>query len=183
MDLRARYQNEIREKLKDDLKLDNVMAVPKVSKIVLNVGAKEGMTDKKVLEAISDQLATIAGQKPVVRLAKKSIAAFKLREGQPVGVSVTLRGKRMYDFLEKLIAIVFPRVRDFRGISEKSFDGSGNYSLGFREQIVFPEIDYGKIDKIRGLEVTIATTAVDDLQGKALLKALGMPFEKERLSS
>lgn len=178
MTLQEKYQQEIKQKLQQELKLQNVMAVPKVTKVVLNVGAKEALTDKKVLDAISSQLSTIAGQKPTIRLAKKSIAAFKLRQGQAIGVSVTLRGKRMYEFLEKLLTIVFPRVRDFRGVSDQAFDNKGNYSIGFREQIVFPEIDYSKIDKIRGLEVTIVTSAQDKEQGKALLKMLGMPFQK-----
>lgn len=178
MSLQQKYHEEIKNKLKDELKIGNVMAVPKVTKVVINVGAKEIMSDKKTLEAIAEQLGIISGQKPVVRLAKKSIATFKLREGQPVGVSVTLRGKRMYHFLEKLMTIVFPRVRDFRGVSLTSFDGRGNYSVGFKEQIVFPEIEYSKIDRIRGLEVTIATSARSDNEGRALLKALGMPFTK-----
>ncbi len=178
MNLQQKYQEELIKKLQTELELDNVMAVPKLSKVIVNVGAKEAMTDKKVLEAISEQIGTITGQKPSVRLAKKSIANFKLREGLPVGVAVTLRGKRMYDFIEKLIMIVFPRVRDFRGVPLTSFDGRGNYSLGFREQIVFPEIDYSKIDKIRGLEITITTTAKNDKEGMALLKSLGMPFVK-----
>lgn len=170
---------EINQKLKEELGLKNIMAVPKLAKIVVNVGLKEALTDKKVLDIVSQQLATITGQKPVVRKARKSIAAFKLRQGEPVGACVTLRGVRMYDFLEKLITIVFPRVRDFHGISPKSFDGKGNYSVGFSEQIVFPEIDYGKIDKMRCLEVTIVTSARDDTQGLSLLKSLGLPFKKD----
>jgi large subunit ribosomal protein L5 len=142
------------------------------------VGVKEATGDKKVLDAAGEQLAAITGQKPVVRRAKKSIAAFKLREGAPIGLSVTLRGKRMWDFLEKVVTIVLPRVRDFRGVARESFDGRGNYTLGLKEQIVFPEIDYAKIDKIRGLEVTIATTARDNRAGMALLEELGMPFQK-----
>lgn len=178
MTLQQKYQDQIKADLQKELKLENVMAVPKVSKVVINVGAKEAMTDKKVLEAILEQLGTIAGQRPSVRLSKKSIANFKLREGMPVGVSVTIRGKRMYEFIEKLIKIVFPRVRDFRGVPSTSFDGKGNYSIGLSEQIVFPEIDYNKIDKIRGLEITITTTAKNDNDGKALLKSLGLPFSK-----
>lgn len=178
MNLQDKYNQEIIGKLKNELKLESVMAVPKVTKVVINVGAKEALTDKKVLDAISEQIGAISGQKPAIRLAKKSIANFKLREGQAIGVCVTLRGKRMYAFLEKLMTIVFPRVRDFRGVSASSFDSKGNYSVGFNEQIVFPEIDYSKIDKIRGLEVTIVTSAKDSLQGKALLKMLGMPFAK-----
>ncbi|MCL4390380.1 MAG: 50S ribosomal protein L5 [Patescibacteria group bacterium] len=178
MTLKQKYYQEIRPKLQEELGLKNIMAVPRLIKIVVNVGAKEAIDDKKVLEAISSQLATITGQKPIIRNAKKSVAAFKLREGQPVGVCVTLRGQRMYDFMEKLVTIVFPRVRDFHGTPTTSFDGHGNYSLGLQEQIVFPEIEYSQIDKIRGLEVTIATSARDDDQGMALLKAFGMPFVK-----
>lgn len=178
MTLQQKFNQELIKTLQTELKLDNVMAVPRLAKVTINVGAKEAMTDKKVLEAILEQIGTIAGQKPSVRLSKKSIANFKLREGLPIGVCVTLRGKRMFEFVEKLIKIVFPRVRDFRGVPLTSFDGRGNYSLGFKEQIVFPEIDYSKIDKIRGLEITITTTAKNDEEGTALLKALGMPFEK-----
>lgn len=178
MTLQQKYNQELIKSLQDELKLGNVMAVPRLAKVTINVGAKEAMSDKKVLEAVLEQIGTIAGQRPSVRLSKKSIANFKLREGLPIGVAVTLRGKRMYEFIEKLIKIVFPRVRDFRGVPLTSFDGRGNYSLGFKEQIVFPEIDYSKIDKIRGLEITITTTAKNDEEGKALLKALGMPFEK-----
>lgn len=178
MNLRQQYRQELITKIREELALPNIMAVPRVEKITVNVGAKEALGDKKILDQISEQLAAITGQKPVTRLAKKSVAAFKLREGQPIGVSVTLRGQRMYDFLEKLLKIVFPRVRDFRGVPLSSFDGRGNYSIGFKEQIVFPEIDYSKIDKIRGLEVTITTNAKNDTEGKALLKAMGMPFAK-----
>ncbi len=156
----------------------NIMAIPKLMKIVVNVGAKEALDDKKVLDKIAEELTLITGQKPMIRLAKKSIAAFKLREGQAVGVSVTLRGQKMKDFIAKLIGIVLPRVRDFHGVSLSSFDGHGNYTLGFKEQIVFPEIDYGKIDKIRGLEAVIVTSAKNDEEGMVLLKELGMPFGK-----
>lgn len=178
MNLKQKYFEKIRQQLKDELKLENIMAAPKLEKIVVAVGLKEALTDKKVLETVASELTAITGQKPVVRKARKSIAAFKLRSGEPVGISVTLRGARMYDFLEKLTTIVFPRVRDFHGADPKGFDGNGNYSIGFSEQIVFPEIDYGKIDKIRGLEVTIVTNAADNTAGLALLKALGMPFKK-----
>lgn len=159
-------------------KTDNIMAKPRLQKVVLNVGAKEALTDKKVLDIISADLAAITGQKPAIRLAKKSIANFKLREGQPIGVMVTLRGKRMRDFLTKLFNITLPRVRDFHGVPVSGLDGQGNYTLGIKEQIVFPEIDYGKIDKIRGLEITIVTTARDNDQAMAFLKELGMPFQK-----
>ena len=157
----------------------NIMAKPKLEKIVINIGLKEAIADKKVLEKASEQLGIIAGQKPVVTIAKKAIATFKLREGDEIGLKVTLRGKKARDFFTKLVAIVLPRVRDFRGLSTKSFDGSGNFSLGFKEQIVFPEIDYGKIDRIRGLEITICTTAKNDKEGEALLRELGMPFKKD----
>ncbi len=167
-----------RQKLKEELKLKNVMQVPVPVKVTVNVGAKEAVTDKKVLEAISAQLAAITGQKPAVRKAKKSIAAFKLREGEPVGVMVTLRGKRMWGFIEKMVTIVFPRVRDFHGIPTQNLDGRGNLSFGFSEQIVFSEIEYDKIDRIRGLEVTITTTAKNNEEGLALFRALGFPFEK-----
>lgn len=178
MNLKQKYFAEIRVQLKKELEPINLMAVPKLAKIVVAVALKEAMTDKKVLDVVGEQIATITGQKPVIRKAKKSIAAFKLREGEPVGISVTLRGARMYDFFEKLTTIVFPRVRDFHGVSLKNFDGNGNYTFGLSEQIVFPEIDYGKIDKIRGLEVTIVTTSKSDRQAEALLKILGMPFQK-----
>lgn len=176
--LKQRYTEEMAPKLKEELKLSNVMSVPELSKITINIGAKEALTDKKVLGIIGQQLEIITGQKSVVTKAKKSIATFKLRQGEPVGIMITLRAKKMYDFLEKLIAIVLPRVKDFRGVSNTSFDGNGNYSLGIREQIVFPEIEAGKIDKVRSLQVVITTTARNDEQGRALLKAFGMPFAK-----
>ncbi len=162
--------------LKKELNLDNVMAVPRLIKIVVNVGVKEALADKKVLDHVVEQLSVICGQKPIIRKAKVSIAAFKLREGEPIGVSVTLRGRKMFDFFERLVTIVLPRVRDFHGISPDSFDSTGNFSLGITEQIVFPEIEYDKIDRIRGLEITIVTTAKDKKESYALLKALGMPF-------
>jgi len=180
MNLKQKYHQELQAKLNEELRLGNVMAVPRMAKIVVNVGVKEALDDKKILDAVTSQITAITGQKPVTRVAKKSVAAFKLREGQPIGVSVTLRGQRMYDFIEKIVAIVFPRVRDFRGLPLTSFDGHGNYSFGFSEQIVFPEIEYSQIDKIRGLEVTINTTAKSDAECKALLVALGIPFEKTK---
>lgn len=164
--------------MKDQKTNSNPMEKQRLLKVVLNVGVKEALDDKKVLDVVSSELAQIAGQKPAIKLAKKSIAAFKLREGAPIGVMTTLRGKRMRDFLDKLFKIVLPRVRDFHGVSLSGFDGQGNYTLGIKEQIVFPEIDYGKIDKIRGLEVTIVTTARNNDDAMALLKELGMPFEK-----
>lgn len=178
MTMQQKYHDEIIPKLQKELGLINPMACPRLAKIVINVGVKEALDDKKVLDKVVEELTLITGQKPMVRNAKKSIAAFKLREGQPVGVSVTLRGTKMYDFFQKLVEIVLPRVRDFHGVPLKSFDGNGNYTLGFKEQIVFPEIDYGKIDKIRGLEAVIATTAKNDKEGMALLKEFGMPFAK-----
>lgn len=156
----------------------NIMAKPRLVKVVLNVGVKEALEDKKVLEVVSADLAAISGQKPAIRKAKKSIANFKLREGQPVGVMVTLRKEKMKSFLQKLVTIVLPRVRDFHGVPLTGFDGKGNYTLGLKEHIVFPEIDYGKVDKIRGLEITIVTTAKDNAGGMELLKELGMPFAK-----
>lgn len=178
MNLQQKYQEEIKSQLQKELGITNVMAVPRLVKVVVSVSTKEALADKKVLDIVAEQIGQITGQRPVIKNAKKSVAAFKLREGQPIGVVVTLRSKKMYEFLEKMIKIVFPRVRDFRGVPSNSFDGKGNYSIGFREQIVFPEIEYSKIDKIRGLEVTIVTSGKSDDEGRALLKALGMPFEK-----
>ncbi len=177
MTLREKYKS-IRKQLQQELKLENPMEVPQILKIVINVGTKEAVADKKVLDKIVEQIGFISGQKPVVTKAKKDISSFKLRRGMPIGVMVTLRQKRMWDFLEKLINIVFPRVRDFRGVNDKSFDGAGNYSFGFREQIVFSEIEYGQIDKIRGMQVTINTTAKNDNNALKLLKLLGFPFKK-----
>jgi large subunit ribosomal protein L5 len=174
--LKRRYEEEVRARLKDELGLNSIMQVPRVQKITLNMGVGEAKTDAKVLDAAAVQLTTIAGQRAQVRRARKSIAAFKLREGMPVGVRVTLRGARMWEFLDRLISIALPRIRDFRGLSPRSLDGRGNYSLGIREQIIFPEIDYDAIDQIRGLDVTITTTAETDEQALALLRALGMPF-------
>lgn len=173
------YKKEIVPKLQKELGIKNPMAVPRLLKITINVGMKEALTDKKVSEKVIEQISNIAGQKAVLKRAKKAIAAFKLRIGDPIGVMVTLRGKKMYDFWERLVNLVLPRVRDFRGLSLKSFDGKGNYSLGFSEQIVFSEIEYDKIDKIRGLEVNITTSSKNDEQGKKLLELLGMPFEKD----
>lgn len=178
MNLLKEYQEKIRPKLLVEMKAKNIMAVPKVVKVVVNVGVKEALVDKKVLDHVSEQLAAICGQRPVTNKAKISIAAFKLRQGDPVGVSVTLRGIKMYDFLAKLITVVLPRVRDFRGIKLTAFDKQGNYTLGIIEQIVFPEIDYDKIDRVRGLEIVIVTTAKSSEEGLTLLRALGFPFEK-----
>jgi large subunit ribosomal protein L5 len=177
--LKDRYQSEIVPALMDSLHLENIMQVPRVNKVVLNIGVGEALDNAKALDAAVEDLTKIAGQKPVISLARKSIANFKLREGRAIGVKVTLRGERMWSFLDRLMNVALPRVRDFRGISPDSFDGRGNYTLGLREQLVFPEIDYDKIDKIRGLEVSIVTSARTDEEGRELLRMLGMPFQKE----
>jgi large subunit ribosomal protein L5 len=176
--LQSYYEEQVVPKLKDKFNFGNIHQVPKVEKIVLNMGLGEAIQNIKILEAAVEELTNIAGQRPVVTRAKKSIAAFKLRAGMPIGCMVTLRRKRMYDFLNKLINVALPRVRDFRGISAKAFDGAGNYSLGVKEQIIFPEIDYDKIDKIKGMNITIVTTAKTDEHGRELLTLLGMPFRK-----
>jgi large subunit ribosomal protein L5 len=178
--LKERYESEIRPLLKDELELSSVMQVPRVTKVTLNMGVGEAKTDAKALDAALEELTIIAGQQAQVRRAKKSIASFKLREGMPVGARVTLRGTRMYEFLDRLTSIALPRIRDFRGLDPGSFDGRGNYSIGIREQIIFPEIDYDKVPSIRGLDVTITTSAQTDKHGRALLGALGMPFAGER---
>jgi len=177
--LLERYQKEIAPTLFKSLDLKNVMQVPRVQKVVINIGLGESMDDAKALEAATADLVQIAGQKPVMTKARKSIAAFKLREGRIIGTKVTLRGERMWAFLDRLMNIALPRVRDFRGVSADAFDGRGNYTLGIRDQLIFPEIDYDKIDKLRGMEVTIVTTAKTDDQARALLQLLGMPFKKE----
>jgi large subunit ribosomal protein L5 len=177
--LQEEFKKEIAKKLQAELGIKNFHATPMLSKIVLNMGVKDALADKKNIEKSSEILGQIAGQKPKIMKAKKSIAAFKLREGDQIGLMVTLRGKMMYDFYQKLVTIVFPRIRDFHGVSNKSFDGHGNYTLGFSENTVFPEIDPSKIDRIQGLEVSIVTTAKDNKEGLALLKALGMPFRKD----
>ena len=174
--LKERYDNELKPQLKDELGLTSVMQVPKVTKITLNMGVGDAKVDAKALDSAMDELATIAGQHSQMRRATKSIAAFKLREGMPIGARVTLRGARMYEFLDRLVSIALPRIRDFRGLDPGSFDGRGNYSLGIREQIIFPEIDYDSINQIRGLDVAITTTATTDDQARALLTALGLPF-------
>jgi large subunit ribosomal protein L5 len=174
--LKELYLEEIRERLKDELGLTSIMEVPRVQKITLNMGVGEAKTEPKLLDAAMDQLTTIAGQRAQLRRARKSVASFKLREGMPIGAKVTLRGDRMYEFLDRLISIALPRIRDFRGLSPDSFDGRGNYSLGIREQIIFPEIDYDSIDQVRGLDVTITTTAKDDESGLALLREFGLPL-------
>ena len=176
--VKAKYDTQVKEKLMKEFEIKNSMAVAKLEKVVLNVGFGKVAADEKSREQILHSLGRISGQKPSVRAAKKAIASFKIRQGQPVGAQVTLRGKKMLAFLDKLAGVVLPRVRDFRGVSETSFDGRGNYSLGFREVNVFPEIEYTKADKSFGLEVTIATTAKDDKSGKALLEGIGIPFRK-----
>lgn len=176
-ELAKKYKDEIVPSLIQEFQYNNVMEVPKIEKIVLNMGLGEAIQNIKVLESASEEIMLIAGQKPVVTKAKKSIAAFKLREGMPIGCMVTLRGEKMYDFLSKLVNVALPRVRDFRGISGKAFDGRGNYSLGIKEHLIFPEIDYDKIDKIKGMNITVVTTAKTDAEGKALLKNFGMPFK------
>jgi large subunit ribosomal protein L5 len=176
--LKEKYYSEIKPALQKELGLENVMAVPKLEKIVINMGLGEATQNVKIMDPLMADLASIAGQKPVVTKAKKSIAAFKLREGMPIGGMVTLRGERMYEFLDRLIAVALPRVRDFRGVSSKSFDGRGNYTLGLRDQLIFPEIDYAKVDKTKGMNVTIVTTAADDNGARALLKSFGMPFRQ-----
>src|ERR1700683_5334706 len=174
--LKTRYLEEIRPALIERFGYSSVMQAPKLVKITLNMGVGDAKQDSKVLKAATEQLATIAGQQPNVRRARKSIAAFKLREGMPVGVAVTLRAERGYEFLDRLVSIAIPRIRDFRGLNPRSFDGRGNYSLGVREQIIFPEIDYDAIDQVRGLDITITTTASTDIEVYALLSAFGMPF-------
>ncbi len=172
------YIDECVPALKEEFGYKNGMQVPKVEKIVLNMGLGEAVQNPKIVEGAAEELSRIAGQRAVVTKAKKSIATFKLREGMPIGCRVTLRGERMYDFLSKLVNIALPRVRDFRGVSPKGFDGRGNYSMGIQEQIIFPEIDYDKIDKIKGLNITIVTTANTNEEGRSLLAGLGMPFKK-----
>lgn len=177
--LKERYRNEIVPKLMELCKYRNVMQVPRLSKVVLNIGLGEAVRDAKALEAAEGDLTTISGQHPVITRAKKSIASFRLRAGMPIGMKVTLRGERMYDFFEKLVNAALPRIREFGGVSPDGFDGRGNYTLGVKEQIIFPEVDYDKIDKARGLEVSIITTANTNEEGKHLLEALGMPFSKD----
>ena len=170
--------NDLATKLKEELKIKNAMAVPKLSKIIINLGVKDALSDKKNVERASLIIATLSGQKPKVTKAKKAISSFKLRQGDEIGLAVTLRGKRMHSFFQKLTNIVLPRLRDFHGVSKKSFDGHGNYSLGFSEYTVFPEIDPSKVDKIQGLEVVIVTTAKKNKEGHTLLKIMGIPFQK-----
>jgi large subunit ribosomal protein L5 len=172
------YRQTIVPKLRSDLKIENVMQVPRISKITINMGVGEAVADKKVMDAAVADLTKITGQKPLITKSRKAIASFKIREGLPIGAKVTLRGARMYEFLDRLVNIAIPRIRDFRGISARSFDGRGNYSLGVKEQIIFPEIQYDQIDQIRGMDITISTSAADDKHGRALLEAFNFPFRK-----
>jgi len=174
--LKERYDEELRARLKDELGLSSVMRVPRLAKITLNMGVGDAKVETKALDSAIEELTTIAGQRAQVRKARKSIASFKLREGMPIGARVTLRGDRMWEFLDRLVSIAIPRIRDFRGLAPESFDGRGNYSIGIREQIIFPEIDYDSINQIRGLDVAITTTAATDEQARALLTGLGLPF-------
>ncbi len=176
--LKERYTKEIAPGLAREFDIKNPMAVPRIEKITINMGMGEAVANAKILDVASEELRSIAGQKPVVTKAKKSIASFKLRKGMPIGVMVTLRGDRMYEFLDRLISVAIPRVRDFRGISPKSFDGRGNYTLGVREQLIFPEIDFNKVDKARGMNISITTTARNDDEARGLLRAMGMPFRQ-----
>jgi large subunit ribosomal protein L5 len=174
------YREQIVAKLRSDLKIDNVMQVPRISKITINMGVGEAVADKKVMDAAVADLAKITGQKPLITKSRKANASFKIRAGLPIGAKVTLRGTRMYEFLDRLVSIAMPRIRDFRGVSARAFDGQGNYSLGVKEQIIFPEIQYDQIDQIRGMDITITTTAKDDRHGRALLEAFNFPFRKKQ---
>ncbi len=177
--LKERFEDEIRERLKENLGLSSIMEVPRIEKITLNMGVGDAKTNAKALENAAEQLTLIAGQRAQIRRARKSIAGFKLREGMAIGARVTLRGPRMYEFLDRLVSIALPRIRDFRGLSQRSFDGRGNYSLGIREQIIFPEINYDDVDTVRGFDVAITTTARTDDEGLALLRELGLPFRND----
>ena len=176
--LKERYRGELIDSLKSELSLGNVMEVPRPVKVVVNMGVGDAAKDAKLLDGAIKDLTVITGQKPMLRRARKSIATFKIRQGMPIGAATTLRGDRMWDFLDRLLSIVLPRIRDFRGLNPRSFDGNGNYSLGLTEQLVFPELDYDDIDATRGMDITIVTTAADDDQGRALLRALGFPFRE-----
>ncbi|HXH90762.1 MAG TPA: 50S ribosomal protein L5 [Thermoanaerobaculia bacterium] len=176
--LKEKYQTEVRKKIQDQFGIKNPMAVPKIEKVVLNMGMGEAISNAKILDSAVDELGQITGQKPIITKAKKSIASFKLREGQAIGAMVTLRGEKMYEFLDRLISTALPRVRDFRGVPSKSFDGRGNYTLGIRDHLIFPEIDITKVDKSKGMNITIVTNAKDDDQARFLLRELGLPFTK-----
>ncbi|MFD1414813.1 50S ribosomal protein L5 [Oceanobacillus jeddahense] len=177
-ELKQKYNDEITSSLMNKFNYDSVMEVPKIEKIVINMGVGDAVQNSKALDSAVEELALISGQKPLVTRAKKSIAGFRLREGMPIGAKVTLRGERMYEFLQKLIAVSLPRVRDFRGISKKAFDGRGNYTLGVKEQLIFPEINYDKVNKVRGMDIVIVTTSNTDEEARELLAGLGMPFQK-----
>jgi large subunit ribosomal protein L5 len=181
--LKDQYETEIKAQLQDELGLDNVMQVPRMVKIVVNMGAGDAAADAKLIDGVVDDLRTITGQQPKVNRARKSVSNFKIREGQAIGASVTLRGDRMWEFLDRLIALAIPRIRDFRGLSPKGFDGRGNYSFGVTEQLIFPEIDYDRVMKIRGLDITLVTTAETDEQGRALLDAFGFPFRRQQVGA
>jgi large subunit ribosomal protein L5 len=176
--LKEKYRSEIAPAIAKEFGIENPMAIPKITKVVINMGMGEAISNAKILDTASDELRVITGQKPVTTKAKKSIASFKLRQGMNIGTMVTLRGDRMFEFLDRLISVALPRVRDFRGVSAKAFDGRGNYTLGIREQLIFPEIDFNKVEKTRGMNISIVTTAKNDEQARALLKALGMPFRQ-----
>ena len=176
--LKERYQKEVAPAIAKEFGITNPMAIPRVQKVVLNMGMGEAIANTKILDTAAEELRTITGQKPVITKAKKSIASFKLRQGMPIGVMVTLRGDRMYEFLDRFVSVALPRVRDFRGVSPKAFDGRGNYTIGVREQLIFPEIDFNKVDKLRGMNISIITSARNDEQARALLKGLGMPFRQ-----
>jgi large subunit ribosomal protein L5 len=176
--LKQRYQQEVGPAIAKEFGIANPMAIPRLEKIVINMGMGEAIANAKILDTAADELKSITGQKPVITKAKKSIASFKLRQGMPIGVMVTLRGDRMYEFMDRLVSVALPRVRDFRGVSPKAFDGRGNYTIGVREQLIFPEIDFNKVDKLRGMNISIVTSARTDELARALLKALGMPFRQ-----
>ena len=176
--LKQKYADELKAQLQKELGIENTMALPKLKKIVINMGIGEATQNNKIVDPLVADLGSITGQKPVITKAKKSIAAFKLREGMPIGAMVTLRGNAMYEFLDRLVSVALPRVRDFRGVSTKSFDGRGNYTLGLRDQLIFPEIDYSKVEKTKGMNVTIVTTAKDDNEARTLLRSFGMPFRQ-----
>ncbi len=178
--LKDRYNKSVKDELRKQFSYGNVMEIPRVEKIILNIGMGESIGNSKAMDAAAGDLATITGQKPIVTKSKKAISNFKLRIGMPIGLKVTLRGERMWHFLEKLMTVALPRIRDFQGVPDKSFDGRGNYSLGLKEQLVFPEIDYDKIDRLRGMEITIVTTAKTDEEARALLRSLGMPFQQQK---
>jgi large subunit ribosomal protein L5 len=181
--LKEQYNDEIRDQIRKNLDLANVMQVPRLSKIVVNMGAGDAAADSKLINGVVEDLRIITGQQPRVNKARKSVSNFKIREGQPIGASVTLRGERMWEFLDRLIALAIPRIRDFRGLSPKGFDGRGNYSFGVTEQLIFPEIDYDKVMKVRGMDITLVSTAETDEQGMALLDAFGFPFRKQQVGA